>query len=296
MPVSFFFIVPNKSRPPHAGGGLPTGPLPALHPFWVGRASMAADRSHTHSRLFLHHRSTGFRFLIDIGAAVSCSPRRLTKYRVAQDNTLYAVNGAKTLNLDLGLRRKFSWSFIVTDISHPIIGSDFLERFELLVDIKNRRLIDSLNFLSAKGVKAPGNTLGLTVISNQSPFHTILSKFRELLTPMSGDVDTPHNFEHCIETKGPLVFSKVTLLNPEKLKFLKLEFHTLMEQGIIRQSQTAFSSPIHFVKKPNGDWRICGDFRKLSAITIPDRYPLPHIPDFSHYLSSKNYIQQDRLS
>ncbi|GBL85488.1 hypothetical protein AVEN_34655-1 [Araneus ventricosus] len=40
MPVSFFFIVPNKSRPPHAGGGLPTGPLPALHPFWVGRASV----------------------------------------------------------------------------------------------------------------------------------------------------------------------------------------------------------------------------------------------------------------
>ncbi|GBN56985.1 hypothetical protein AVEN_68470-1 [Araneus ventricosus] len=36
----FFFIVPNKSRPPHAGGGLPTSPLPALHPFWVGRASV----------------------------------------------------------------------------------------------------------------------------------------------------------------------------------------------------------------------------------------------------------------
>ncbi|GBM90481.1 hypothetical protein AVEN_51883-1, partial [Araneus ventricosus] len=40
MPASFFFIVPNKSRPPHGGGGLPTGPLPALHPFWVGRASV----------------------------------------------------------------------------------------------------------------------------------------------------------------------------------------------------------------------------------------------------------------
>ncbi|GBN74256.1 hypothetical protein AVEN_76641-1 [Araneus ventricosus] len=125
----------------------------------------AADRSHTHSRLFLHDRSTGFRFLIDSGVDVSCFPRRLTNYRVAQDNTLYAANGSaikcygtKTLNLDLGLRRKFSWSFIVSDISHPIIGSDFLERFELLIDIKNRRLIDGLTFLSAKGVKAPGNT------------------------------------------------------------------------------------------------------------------------------------------
>ncbi|GBO03074.1 hypothetical protein AVEN_255494-1 [Araneus ventricosus] len=46
MPVSFFFIVPNKSRPPHAGGGLPTGPLPALHPFWVGRASVGIFAPH----------------------------------------------------------------------------------------------------------------------------------------------------------------------------------------------------------------------------------------------------------
>ncbi|GBL98113.1 hypothetical protein AVEN_84608-1 [Araneus ventricosus] len=36
----YHLIVPNKSRPPHAGGALPAGPLPALHPFWVGRASV----------------------------------------------------------------------------------------------------------------------------------------------------------------------------------------------------------------------------------------------------------------
>ncbi|GBM47416.1 hypothetical protein AVEN_175595-1 [Araneus ventricosus] len=40
------FIVPNKSRPPHAGGGLPTGPLPVLHPFWVGRASVGVFTPH----------------------------------------------------------------------------------------------------------------------------------------------------------------------------------------------------------------------------------------------------------
>ncbi|GBN92104.1 hypothetical protein AVEN_19231-1 [Araneus ventricosus] len=54
--------------------------------------------------------------------------------------------------------------------------------------------------------------------------------FRELFTPMSSDVDIPHNVEHCIETKGPRLFSKARRLNPEKLKFLKQEFQTLMEQ------------------------------------------------------------------
>ncbi|GBN95160.1 hypothetical protein AVEN_64430-1 [Araneus ventricosus] len=178
----------------------------------------------SHSRLFLHARSTGFRSLIDSGAAVICFPRRLANYMVAQDNTLYAANGSaikcygtKKLNLHLGLRRKFSRNFTVVDIFHPIIGSDFLERFELLIDIKNRRLNDSLTFSSGKGVKAAGNTLGLTLISNQSPFHTILSKFRELFTPMLSDVDTPHNNEHFIETNDPPVFSKARRLTPEKL-------------------------------------------------------------------------------
>ncbi|GBM99626.1 hypothetical protein AVEN_20982-1 [Araneus ventricosus] len=178
----------------------------------------------SHSRLFLHARSTGFQFLIDSGAAVSCFPRRLTNYGVAQDNTLYAANGSaikcygtKKLNLDLGLRRKFSWNFTVADISHPIIGSDFLERFELLIDIKNRRLNDNLTFSSGKGVKPADNTLGLTLISKKSLFHTILSKFRELFTPMLSDVDTPHNNEHFIETNEPPVFSKARSLTPEKL-------------------------------------------------------------------------------
>ncbi|GBL95247.1 Transposon Tf2-9 polyprotein, partial [Araneus ventricosus] len=73
----------------------------------------------------------GFQFLIDSGAAVSYLPRRLTKYRVAQETTSYAANGStikcygtEQINLDLGLRRKFSWCFIIADISHPIIGSD----------------------------------------------------------------------------------------------------------------------------------------------------------------------------
>ncbi|GBO17010.1 hypothetical protein AVEN_143953-1 [Araneus ventricosus] len=229
--------------------------------------SAATDGGHAHSSLFLYHRSTGFRFLIDSSAAVSCLPRRLTKHRVVQDTTLYAANGSaikcygtKQINLDLGLRRKFSWCFIIADVSHPIIGSDFLERFELLIDIKNLRLIDSRTFLSAKGVKAPGNTLGLTLISNKLPFHTILSKFRELFSPMSADVEIPHNVEHCIETKGPPVSSKARRLNPEKLKFLKQEFRTLLEQGILRPSQSAFASPIYFVKNQTETGESAGIF------------------------------------
>lgn len=73
-------------------------------------------------------------------------------------------------------------------------------------------------------------------------------------------------------------------MSPEKLIIAKEEFRQLVELGICRPSK---SSPLHMAKKPKGQWRPCGDFRALNAITVPDRYPVPHIHDFQHIFTGK---------
>jgi Reverse transcriptase (RNA-dependent DNA polymerase) len=58
----------------------------------------------------------------------------------------------------------------------------------------------------------------------------------------------------------------------------------MLAAGVVRRSASCWASPLHMVRKKDGSWRPCGDFRRLNLITTEDRYPLPNMADLSSRL------------
>lgn len=107
----------------------------------------------------------------------------------------------------------------------------------------------------------------------------MVNKSKILPRRPSGDV------EHFIVTKGPPISSRFRRLDGEKLAAAKAEFLQMERDGIVRRSDSPWSSPLHMVKKPDGSWRPCGDYRRLNLVTVPDSYPLPNMLDFAERIA-----------
>lgn len=77
---------------------------------------------------------------------------------------------------------------------------------------------------------------------------------------------------------------------------LKEEVRSWLEKGIIKPSNSPWSSPVVPVRKPDGSLRLCIDYRALNKITTPDPYPIPRIDDLIDELNDAKYLTKIDLN
>nr|GEV34366.1 putative reverse transcriptase domain-containing protein [Tanacetum cinerariifolium] len=86
-------------------------------------------------------------------------------------------------------------------------------------------------------------------------------------------------------------------LAPSEMKELAEQLQELSDKGFIRPSSSPWGAPVLFVKKKDGSFRMCIDYRELNKLTVKNRYPLPKIDDlFDQLQRSSVYSKIDMPS
>jgi len=86
-----------------------------------------------------------------------------------------------TPRLNLGLRREFSWRFVVAEITGPIKGWGVLCFYYLFVHIRQRRVTDRFTDLTVKGASMGTHGDYIKVLAGRSPYNAPLQDFLDII-------------------------------------------------------------------------------------------------------------------
>ncbi|GKA03435.1 putative nucleotidyltransferase, ribonuclease H [Tanacetum coccineum] len=81
-------------------------------------------------------------------------------------------------------------------------------------------------------------------------------------------------------------------LAPTEMQELSNQLKELQDKGFIRPSSSPWGAPMLFVKKKDGSFHMCMDYRELNKLTIKNCYPLPRIDDLFDQLQGSRYFSK----
>ena len=211
-------------------------------------------------------------FLVDTGADISvfpvtdeCKSKPDRRGLLAANGSSIRTFGSSMIDLQFsGFRVQHP--FCVAEVARPILGSDFFLRHDLVIDLPRQRLLrmpleqSADVVIKARRARVSPALCGLQAAPDATAVGTatcrwedLFKKFPEVMDSSYDSRSPPkHGICHTIPTDGAPVFARPRRLFGDKLQVAKDEFNNMMKLGIIRPSNSPWSSPLHVVAKPGG--------------------------------------------
>ena len=215
-----------------------------------------------------------------------------TKLKAANGSNI-SCYGTESRTIVIG-KQTFVFDFVIADVQSHILGADFLARNYLAPNHRDANLINLQDYSTLPAEHARGyKSIPINFVSQlDDPYYALLDKFPDICTPSFTVKDPVHGVKHHIPTTGNPVQSRARRLDPEKLAVAKAELQKLVDLGVCYRGKSEWSSPLLVTTKPNGGWRVCGDYRRLNGLTTDDRYPVRSLQDFTVDLHGKSIFSK----
>lgn len=142
------------------------------------------------------------------------------------------------------------------------------------VDVQNVQLpsVEEHPVLSLKGD-------GLTP-DEQQEMDRLLHRWSKVFAAHEEDYGHTDTVQHQIHTgSAPPSRERYRPVPPYLFPELRKLLQGMLDSGVVSESSSPRAAPIVLVKKKDGTWRFCVDYRKLNALTHKDAFPLPRIEE-----------------
>jgi len=127
--------------------------------------------------------------------------------------------------------------------------------------------------------------------SIQPEVFEVLSEFASVFAPVDG-LPPQRACDHAIPlvTGAKPVYTRPYRYPPALKDEIERQMQDMLDKGLIQPSSSPFSSPLLLVKKKDGSWRPCVDYRHLNALTIRGKFPIPIFDELVDELAGASWF------
>ncbi|KAK7933216.1 hypothetical protein WMY93_004112 [Mugilogobius chulae] len=156
-----------------------------------------------------------------------------------------------------------------------------------LVDVGDR---SSTSSELPTGVDLLGHRADLSE-AQQEELKALLQKWEKVFAQHEEDFGRTNLVQHQIPTGDAApIRERYRPIPPMLYKEVKTLLSGMLEKGVIKESCSPWAAPIVLVRKKDGSWRFCVDYRKLNSVTHKDAFPLPRIEETLTNLSQSEWF------